>query len=566
MASRVGEILSRVPARLTIDGTAKEALETARTRLIVAGSLFALAFTVIAVRLVDVTVLREPREQRPLRIADTRPQGMDRADIVDRNGVLLATSLVNQSLSANPRLVLDPAEAAAKLARTLPGVNERDLAQRLSSERSFVWVQRNLTPRQQEAVIRLGIPGLQFQREERRVYPHGEISGHVVGFTDIDKNGLMGAEQAFDERLKNRGEPLQLSIDIRAQHVLREEVSAAMREFNAIGGAALLMDVETGEVHAMVSLPDFDSNNRGNDGQDNRFNRITLGTYEPGSAFKTFTAAMALDYGTANLGTPLDATRPIKSGRFTISDYKPQHRVMNLSEVFMHSSNIGSVRLAEVVGRDRQREFLSRAGLLRAPSFELPENSAPIVPNPWRETSLMTVSFGHGISLSPLALSASTAAMVNGGIYRAPTILRRQPGEHVAGERVVSQRTSEQVRRLMRLVVEKGTAKSANVPGYLVGGKTGTAEKVVAGGYRKDARISSFVGAFPMNSPKFLVYMMLDEPKGNKSTYGYATAGWVVAPTIQRIVQRMAVLYGMPPQDEAAPEVRDKMIINVAVR
>jgi cell division protein FtsI (penicillin-binding protein 3) len=239
---------------------------------------------------------------------------------------------------------------------------------------------------------------------------------------------------------------------------------------------------------------------------------------------------------------------------------------MNLSEVFMHSSNIGSVRLAEVVGRDRQREFLSRAGLLRAPSFELLENSAPIVPNPWRETSLMTVSFGHGISLSPLALSASTAAMVNGGIYRAPTILRRQPGEHVAGERVVSQRTSEQVRRLMRLVVERGTAKSANVPGYLVGGKTGTAEKVVAGGYRKDARISSFVGAFPMNSPKFLVYMMLDEPKGNKSTYGYATAGWVVAPTIQRIVQRMAVLYGMPPQDEAAPEVRDKMIINVAVR
>jgi cell division protein FtsI (penicillin-binding protein 3) len=566
MATRVGDILTSVPGRLTLDGTAKEAIETARNRIAFGGAVFALAFTVIVVRLFDVTVFQEPREAQPPRVAQTQRPEMERADIVDRNGALLATSLVQASLYANPRQVLDPAETAAKLAQTLPGINERDLVQRLAGERSFVWVRRNLTPRQQDAVIRLGLPGVHFQREERRVYPHGELTGHIVGFTDIDKNGLMGAEQAFDERLKSRNEPVQLSIDIRAQHVLREEVAAAMKEFGAVGGAAMLMDVETGEMHAMVSLPDFDPNVRAEASPENRFNRLTLGTYEPGSAFKTFTAAMTLDYGTGNIGTAYDATRPISISRFRIDDYKPQRRVMNMSEVFMHSSNIGSVRMAESVGRDRQREFLRRVGLLQAPQFELPEIGGPQFPAQWREINMMTISFGHGISVSPLALAASTSAIVNGGIYRAPTILRRTPGERVAGERVISQRTSEQMRRLMRLVVDKGTAKSANVPGYLVGGKTGTAEKIVNGAYKKDARISSFVGAFPMNSPKFLVYMMLDEPKGNKSTYGYATAGWVVAPSIQRIVQRIAALYGIEPVDETAPTVRDQVFVNVAVR
>jgi cell division protein FtsI (penicillin-binding protein 3) len=566
MATRVGDILARVPGRLTLDGTAKEAIETARNRIAFGGAVFALAFTVIVVRLFDVTVFQEPRETQPPRVAQTQRPEMERADIVDRNGALLATSLVQASLYANPRQVLDPVETAAKLAQTLPGINERDLAQRLAGERSFVWVRRNLTPRQQDAVIRLGLPGVHFQREERRVYPHGELTGHIVGFTDIDKNGLMGAEQAFDERLKSRGEPVQLSIDIRAQHILREEVAAAMKEFDAIGGAAMLMDVDTGEMHAMVSLPDFDPNVRADASPENRFNRLTLGTYEPGSAFKTFTAAMTLDYGTGNIGTPYDATRPISISRFRIDDYKPQRRVMNMSEVFMHSSNIGSVRMAESVGRDRQREFLRRVGLLQAPQFELPEIGGPQFPAQWREINMMTISFGHGISISPLALAASTSAIVNGGIYRAPTIVKRAPGERVAGERVISQRTSEQMRRLMRLVVDKGTAKSANVPGYLVGGKTGTAEKIANGAYKKNARISSFVGAFPMNSPKFLVYMMLDEPKGNKSTYGYATAGWVVAPSIQRIVQRTAALYGIEPVDETAPAVRDQVFVNVAVR
>jgi cell division protein FtsI (penicillin-binding protein 3) len=566
MASRMGDILARVPARLTLDGSAHSSLETARHRLAVAGALFALAFAAVSVRLVDVALLKEPLEPRGPRVAETRRLEMERADVVDRNGVLLATSLATASLYANPRLVLDPGDAAARLARTLPGLTEKELREKLAPERGFVWIRRNLTPRQQDAVNRLGLPGFYFQREERRAYPHGSLAAHVVGFADIDGRGLMGVEQGFDERLRTGHEPLVLSIDVRAQHILREELAASIAEFRAIGGAALLLDADTAEIHALVSLPDFDSNAPALAPPETRFNRATLGVYEPGSTFKIFTAAAALDLGLVNVGSVFDASRPITVSRFTIDDYKPQRRAMSVAEIFMHSSNIGSVRIAELTGRDRQREFLARAGLLRTPTLELPELGAPQAPNPWREINVMTVGFGHGIAVSPLALTASTAAIVNGGVYRAPTILRRADGARPPGERVIGQRTSETMRKLMRLVVERGTAKQANVPGYLVGGKTGTADKIVNGQYRRDSRISSFVGAFPINAPRFVVYVMLDEPKGNKSTHGYATAGWTVAPAVQRIVQRVAALHGLPPGDDQVAAVREQMAINVAVR
>jgi cell division protein FtsI (penicillin-binding protein 3) len=567
MANQVGDILTRVPTRLTIDGTAKKLLETARHRLLITGALFGLAFVVAALRLVDVAILKQAREPRSARIADPQRLAMSRADIVDRNGVQLATSLASPSLYANPKQIANATDVAAKIAGALalPGLDEKDLRQRLVSERRFVLLRRNLTPRQQDAVHRLGIPGVYFQREERRVYPNGALAAHVVGFTDIDGDGWMGIEQAFDEKLRNHHEPVTLSLDIRAQHAVREEVERAMNQFRAVGGAALVMDANSAEIIAMVSLPDFDPNAAGASPEEARFNRLTLGTYEPGSTFKTFTAAMALEYRTANLNSSFDARRPITISSFTIDDYKPQRRVMTLPEVFMLSSNIGSVRIAETVGRERQRDFLARLHLLNAPKFEMLELTAPQIPKPWREISMMTVAFGHGISISPLQLVASTAAIVNGGIYRDPTMIKRDDTWRDAGERVLSAKTSEQMRQLMRLVVERGTAKSADVPGYLVGGKTGTAEKIVGGRYKKDARISSFVGAFPMNTPRFVVYMMLDEPKGNQATHGYATAGWVIAPSIQRIVQRIAALYGVEP---VASEIAAAAMptINVASR
>jgi len=566
MATRLSDVLRNLPARLRLEGTAKQSVETAHHRLMVAGVLFAVGFAVVSLRLVDVTMLKEGHEPRIAHHNRNTGLERERADIVDRNGELLATSLGTASLYANPKLIIDANDAAAKLAKVLPGSTERELSNRLGSEKSFVWVKRNLSPRQQFAVNRLGIPGLFFQRDERRVYPHGALTAHILGFTDIDNRGLAGIEQSFDERLRQSDTPLQLSIDIRLQHVVRQELAAAVEEFRAIGGAALVLDAPSGEVLALVSLPDFDPNNPGAADSDTRFNRITLGTYEPGSTFKIFNAAAALDYGVTTMRDGYDASKPIQISRFTISDYKGQKRWLTLPEIMMHSSNIGSARMGIDLGRERQRQFLSRLGMLKPAQFELPEVAAPLIPNPWRDINVMTIAFGHGISVTPLQVAVGVSAVANGGILRPATLIKRPEGMAPPGERVMSARTSEQTRALMRLVVERGTAKSANIPGYVVGGKTGTAEKIVKGRYHRDMRISSFAGAFPMHAPRFVIYAMLDEPKGNKATHGYATAGWVVAPLVGRLVSQIAALYGLPPVDENGPELRDQLLINVAVR
>ncbi len=566
MAARLGDVLVSLPRKLRLEGTARQALDTARSRLAVAGALFAIAFAVIAARLVDVTVLKEAHESR-LTSASARPAApvADRADILDRNGEILATSLATASLYANPRLVLDPADAAGRLAQALPGLNERDVAERLASERGFVWVRRNLTPRQQYAVNRLGIPGLYFQREERRVYPHGPLGAHVIGFTGVDNRGLAGIEQSLDQRLRYADEPVRLSLDIRVQYVLRDEIARAIDEFQAIGGAGLVLDVDTGEIVAMVSLPDFDANTPGLAASDARFNRATLGAYEMGSTFKIFTLAMALESGAVTMRDGFDASRPIQVSRFTISDYKGQNRYLTVPEIFVYSSNIGAAKMALAVGAAGQREFLGRLGLLSPSPVELPEVASPLVPQPWREINTMTVAFGHGISVTPLQLASATAAVVN-GVLRAPTLLRRSEHETAPGERVLSRATAVEMRRLLRLVVERGTGKAANVDGYFVGGKTGTAEKNVKGQYQRTAVISSFVGAFPIHQPRYVVLAMLDEPKGNRATQFYATGGWVAAPTVGRLVRRIAPILGLPPVDQQAPAIGDPLLVPVAMR
>jgi cell division protein FtsI (penicillin-binding protein 3) len=567
MATRLGDVLRHLPIRLSFDGTAKQSIEVARHRLVIGGVLFALAFGVVGLRLVDLTLMKDGQEPRLAHLAKSGALEMERADIVDRNGVLLATSLATASLYANPKLVLDADDAAAKLARLLPGLPEAELRKNLSGERSFVWVRRNLTPRQQYEVNRLGLPGFFFRREERRVYPQSAMVGHSVGFTDIDNRGLAGVEQSLDERLRQSSEPVQLSIDLRAQYIVREELAATIAEFKAIGGAAIVMDVGTGQLLAMASLPDFDPNSPGTADPDARFNRATLGVYEMGSTFKIFTAAMALDFGTMTMRDGYDATKPIQVSRFTITDYHAQKRWLSLPEIMVYSSNIGAVKMALDVGRERQREFLGRLGLLKASPVELPDVGTPMLPNPWREINTMTIAFGHGISVSPLQLITGVSAVVNGGIMRAPTIIKRAEGEDAPGERVMAQTTSTQLRQLMRLVVEKGTGKGANVPGYDVGGKTGTSDKNVNGRYKKDSRISSFVGAFPMSAPRYAVLVMVDEPKGTKATFGYATAGWVAAPAAGRIVSRIAALYGVPPADGTiTADARDKLAQNASVR
>ncbi len=567
MATRLSDIVRAIPARLRLQGSAARSMETARHRLVVAGLLFSVCFAVVGVRLVDVTLLAEAREPRVPRVTNTGPLDLARADIVDRNGVLLATSLVTQSLYANPKVIADPAATARRLASVLPGLDETAVRERLASEnRSFVWIRRNMTPRQQYEVNRLGVPGLFFQREERRVYPAGSLVSHVVGFTDLDNRGLAGVEQSFDERLKTESDPLKLAIDVRVQHVVREELLRAIEEFKAIGGMGVLLDVDSGETLSMVSLPDFDPNAPGLADADARFNRNTLGTYEMGSTFKMFTAAMGFDSGTVRMNDTWDASRPYTIGRFTIQDFHGKHRWLSTPEVFIYSSNLGALRMALQIGVTRQREFLDRLGFLKPSPIELPEVSHPLIPRPWREINSLTIAFGHGITVSPMQLVSAAAASVDGGILRAPTILARAPGARAAGERVMSAQASAQLNQLMRLNVEKGSGRSAEVAGYFVGGKTGTAEKIQRGGYKKNARMSSFLASFPAHAPRYVLLVMVDEPQGKRETGGYATGGVVAAPTAGRIIARVAPILGVTPMTEPPPDITRPLLAAAIVR
>ena len=554
------------PEKIRIEGDRKTAIETGRNRLMVAGALFTAAFAVIGVRVVYVSVFSDNIEPRYTRSVTKDEKNTGRADIVDRNGILMATSLNTASLYANPRLVIDPEQAALRLSTALPGIDIKATEKKLRSDRGFIWLRRHLTPRQQYAVNALGIPGLYFQHEERRAYPHGNLTAHVVGFTGVDNRGLAGIEKSFDEVLRNGSGPLQLSLDVRIQHILADEIADAMARFQAIAGIGVVMDVTSGEVLGLVSMPDFDPNRPGAASPNALFNRATLGIYEMGSTFKIFTAAMALESGTATIQSIYDASKPIRVARFLIRDFKPKNRWLSVPEILMYSSNIGAAKMAMEVGTDRQQTYLAKLGLLNQADIELPEIGMPLRPKRWREINLMTISYGHGLAVSPLQLTSAVATVANGGIALPATMLRQPDVAKNAateGRRVFSPATSERMRRLLRLVVAQGTGRNAAAKGYLVGGKTGTAEKISTKGYARKSLRASFVGAFPMQAPRYAVFVMLDEPKGDKKSFGYATGGWVAAPLVSRIVTRMAPLVGVAPIDENAPAIKQQMFIEI---
>lgn len=532
------------------------ALERARARLMLTLGVFLMAFAAVAVKLVDATVIDGGHEPSLGQAAAQGDAPTGRADIVDRNGIVLATSLQTYSIYADPKVAIEPRRTAEKLASVLKDLHVDDLAQKLASDKRFVWIKRNIAPRQYQEIHRLGLPGIYAQREERRLYPNGHEVAHVLGFSGVDNSGLAGVEQKFDQRLKESADPLQLSIDIRLQHILKRELQTAISDFTAIGGAGMIYDVRTGEVLAMVSLPDFDPQNPTDIEEEARFNRNTLGVYEMGSTFKIFNSAMALDSGAVGVFESFDATQPIHYGRFTINDYHGQHRWLTVPEIFMHSSNIGSVRMALKAGVNTQKSYLGKLGLLNPSPVELPEVGAPMVPHPWRDINAMTIAFGHGISVSAMQLVAATGAVINGGTMVPPTLLKRDLSEGIPGEPVLNAKTSQTMRKLMRVVVTQGTAKAASAPGYVVGGKTGTAEKSAGRHYSQNARLSSFVGGFPMHDPRYIIFIMVDEPKANAHSQGYATGGWVAAPAVGRIVRQIGPLLGVPMVDENAPEIR----------
>jgi len=462
--------------------------------------------------------------------------------------------------------VQDPDEAARLLNSVLPDLNIASTAAKLDTNRGFVWLKRNLTPRQQQAVNRLGLPGIYFQAESKRVYPQGNLTAHLIGYTDVDSRGLAGVERSFDDLLQGGERPLQLAVDIRLQHILHEELNRAIADFTGIGGAGIIIDLKTGEVLALVSLPDFDPARAGESTDDARFDRATLGLYEMGSVFKIFNTAIALDSGTATLADGFDASKPIRIGGYSISDYHGKNRFLTIPEIFTYSSNIGSAKMADLFGSEVQQAYLKRFGLMDKSPIELSEVGEPFYPSPnnWKRINTMTVSYGHGISVNAIQLITAVGGVVNNGILREPTLLKRDPGEVPQGTQVVSRQTSEQLRQLMRLVVQIGTGKKANAPGYLVGGKTGTADKQKGRGYAANSRLATFVAAFPMNDPRFAILAMVDEPKPNAHSYGYATAGWVTAPVIGAVVQRMAPLYGLKPIPDDAVIAQNPLVGMVA--
>lgn len=523
-----------------------------RNRLVFIMSVFTLLFVIVGIKATEVTLLGVETKRNSK--SSTSNREVSRSEIIDRNGQLLATNLKTASIYANPQEILDIEEAAAALAETLPDTDLTSLLADLSGEGEFTWVKRNISPKEQKAVNDLGLPGVYFTEDKKRVYPHGNLLAHILGYTNIDSKGIAGIEREFEELMTFDGEePLQLSIDLKLQHILRDELAKQMIAYDAIGAAGVLLNAQTGETLGMVSLPDFDPNMPAIATQEQKFNRLTLGTYEMGSTFKPFTAAMALDLGTATMKSKYDATKPIKFGRHRISDYHAKKRVLSLPEVIMFSSNIGTAKMAQQVGVVDHKAFVKKLGLLDRAEIEIPEKGHPQAPKAWKEINGMTISFGHGIAVTPVHMAKAFMPMVNGGNMHPITLIKKKPGDIIQSEKIITSKTSDQIRGLLRLVVEHGTGGGASASGYLVGGKTGTAEKITDGKYDKDRLIASFAGAFPMNDPKYIVLAIFDEPKQQKR-WVRPTGGVVAAPAVGKIIARMGPSLGIKPQQE----IKDK--------
>ena len=537
----LGGRLGRRPGDLS-----HHAVEATRSRLRLALICFAVVFSVLAGRLAQLTVW----QAAPVWVGRTsQAVEIARPIITDRNGVVLATQITTTTLGADAAKIDDGVEMARALKAVLPGLNEARAAQRLSGKRRYVTLMKNLTPAQKQAVLAFGNPALKLTAASSRVYPMGDVASHAVGFTSSDMRGLAGLERHIDRLMEDGVAEAQYvtSLDVRVQHVVRDELMASIDKYGAVGGGAVMVDVHSGEVVSLVSLPDFDTNAPMAGGGKAHFNRITQGTYELGSIFKVFTAAMALDSGLVDDIEQFDAHIPFKVGRYEIKDTHPVDKALTVEEIVMHSSNIGSALLALRVSDEAHFGFLQKLGFVDVLPFELPAMAMPQIPR-WKEIERITSSYGHGIAVSPLHAVMAGAAMVNGGVLYEPSL--QKVGLPV-GERVIAAETSRLMRAMMRAVVANGTGGQADVPGYQVLGKTGSAEKSIVGGYDKERLVASFLGAFPEAAPRYAMLVMLDEPKGLPETYGKFNAGWNAAPTFANIVRRAAPLLGVLPINEA---------------
>jgi cell division protein FtsI (penicillin-binding protein 3) len=545
----------------------------ARARIGLAIAVFGLCYAVIAGRLVmyaatDNTTVR--RSYSADAVATARP------DILDRNGEILATDVRMPSLFGEPHRIIDKDEAVELLATVIPDLDAAEVRERLSSRRRFVWLRREITAKQRQEIHRLGLPGIGFMHENKRVYPSGPLASHLLGHVNIDNQGIAGIEKWLDSRgladLHLAGlardrlqQPVELAVDMRVQHALRDELIKARTKYKAQAAAGLVLDARTGEIVSMVSVPDYDPNNPREALDPTRINRLTTGVFEMGSTFKALTLAMALDSGRMNLNSMFDARGALQYGKHTIHDYHGQNRMLSMPEVFTYSSNIGTARMALALGVEHHKQFLRRLGQLDRLRTELPESAEPIVPRRWQEINTVTIAFGHGLSVSPLQAMMANAALVNGGLLIPPTFRKRTEEAAIqVATRVLKPETSEKMRYLMRLNAEKGTARRADVDGFYVGGKTGTSEKVVNGRYVKNKLLNTFTAVFPADRPRYLLLVMLDEPQVIAETQGYATSGWNTAPTAGLVIARIAPLLAITPRFDLPPA--DQLILASAQR
>lgn len=549
-------MMAKVNSQVIIEGPTRLGGQN-RIRLL--GICFVVAFGAISAQLVRINVLT-PIDDGAKELAQHQAR-IPRPDIVDRHGNVLATDIAVASLYADPRKILDVEEAVELITAILPDLDAKQLRVKLlQPKRAFIWLKRQVSPEERDAVYNLGLPGVGYVNERKRVYPQGRLAAHTIGYVDVDTKGIAGIEKYLDDAgaiytasladpERPVAAPAELSIDLRVQHAITDELSKSITKFRAIGGGAIVMDIETGEIMALVSLPDYNPNAEEKKFTKDQQNKMLSGVYELGSVIKAVTFAMAFDYGVITMNSRYDARYALVIGNARINDFHAERRVLSVPEIFTKSSNIGTAKMALDVGLERHKEFLKRVGLFDRLETEVPESARPLLPKNWSRIASATAAFGHGFAVQPLQGLSVVAGLLNGGKMVPPTFVKRNKAEaEVLAVEIVKPSTSAHLRTLFRLNATEGSAGKADVIGYRIGGKTGTAEKVVRGRYSKDHRLASFIGAFPMDAPRYAVLVMLDEPKALPETYGFATSGWNAVPTAGKIIERIAPMLEVRPQ------------------
>jgi cell division protein FtsI (penicillin-binding protein 3) len=530
-------------------------------RLIFVSIFFFLGYLTIIIKLLSISATSKIDSSHNKMLSKNY-----RRDIVDRNGQILATNITLASLYANPKKIINPKYTVDRLKSVIPNLDYKKLLSELSQDKTFVWIKREITPKIQEELVSLGLPGLYFENEQKRIYTQGKATSHILGYVDRDNAGIAGIEKYFDKELikGNSEEPLRLSVDYRVQNIVSDELDKVIEKFSAKGGVGIVADATNGEIVAMVSKPDFDPHSPSTASSEQLFNRASLGAYEIGSAIKTLTFAIAFDTNTIQMNDVYNLGN-FNVGKFRVKDYHKHDGWNTVPQLFMNSSNIGSSMIALEVGKKDYRKYIEKFGLTKQVKIEIPERAYPIIPSDNRvsDLSLATMSYGYGFSISPLHFVQAMIPVVNGG-YKYPVTLVKEDKD-IEPEKIISEEASINVIKLMRLTVDKGTGRKAAVKGYLVAGKTGTANKLGPKGYLQNSRFSSFIAAVPSINPKFVVFVFLDDPKGIKETFGFATAGFTAAPTTGNIISRIGSLYGIEPYDEDSEEIKNLFHVDYEV-